>query len=152
MKATTATDVALFKEHGQLTEEQLDNSKIATIPNDKAIPRDQRPLQNQRAVLVSHKETLERFVTYENRGLEIGQAILQTASGKERKEYRVARNIVAKHQNREKKKKENQEKNSQLTPEQKKQQAAVRQANTAAKKAKEKAEYESALAFIQSRM
>jgi len=96
MKNTTEADVQFFRAQGHLTEEQLDVSNIETIPSNNSVPRDQRPLQNQRSVLISHPETLARFVAYENRGLDIGNSILETASGKERKEYREARNLIAK--------------------------------------------------------
>jgi len=106
MKATTEVDVLYFKTHGNITEEQLDRSNISTIPDANSVPRDQRPLQNQRAVLISHPETLSRFVSYENHGLEIGNSILQTASGRERKDYRKARillrNMITKKRKREK--------------------------------------------------
>jgi len=149
MKATTEVDVLYFKTHGNITEEQLDRSNISTIPDANSVPRDQRPLQNQRAVLISHPETLSRFVSYENHGLEIGNSILQTASGRERKDYRKARNIVAKHDNKEKKKRETKEKRDQLTPEQKKQVTAERKEKAAAKKVKAQEEYEQARLALQ---
>lgn len=106
-----------FQQHGFLTEEQLGKSGIATSVEVDPIPRDKKPLKNQRVVLLTHPETLARFIAYENRGLDIGDAIMNTSSGKDRKEFKKAKNLVAKVVNKEKEKKENEEKKKNMAPE-----------------------------------
>jgi hypothetical protein len=99
MKDATDANVEFFLKHGQLTEEQLDSTGIPQFDvNDegKATPRDKRVLNHQRAVLLSHPDTIDRYTEYVNRGLPLGDTIIQLPQGQERKEMAAAAKLVEK--------------------------------------------------------
>jgi hypothetical protein len=59
-------------DHGELTEEQPTHSFIPTIKGEKSTPRHEIPLKTQRAVVVTHKESFQRYLDQMNKGLQIG--------------------------------------------------------------------------------
>lgn len=150
MKEATDMNVEYFLKHGQLTEEQLTATGIPEFEvkkGDNTVPRDKRVLNHQRAVLLSHPETIDRYTEYVNKGLPIGETIVQVKDRSERKELMEAAKIVGK----EKKKKESAEKRkleatrkAQLSKEEKAAESAQKRAKVEAKKAQDTIELEEA--------
>ena len=95
MKATTESDLMFFLINGYLSEEQLDKSNIPVFEDNGKVLRDQKQLSNQRAVLISHPQSRNRYTEYMNQGLPIGDVVLKASSGKEKKELKNAIKIVA---------------------------------------------------------
>lgn len=138
MKSSTDEDVAYFLSHGELTEEQLDKSQIPVAEDERGIPRNERPIQNQRSVLLSHPSSLQRYADYMNRGLPLGDAVLNTISGTERKELSGAIKLVANDEKKRKaqeKRKEESARKASLTKEEMAAEKAEKKAKTEAKKA-----------------
>ena len=97
LKKSIPDDEAYFRQHGELTEEQLDKSNIPTVYEESnTIPRNNRPLANQRAVLITHSETVARQQAYFNSSLDLGSAILALPTAEERKLAKTAAKEVAK--------------------------------------------------------
>jgi DNA polymerase III delta prime subunit len=134
MKLSTDEDVIFFREHGYLSEEKLKQSGVDTLDDENSVPRDARPLQNQRAVLISHPETRSRYIAYKNRGLPIGNLLVAHNTDLDQKTMRKAVKVVASVQNRQRKQQEEAVRKASLTAEQKRQEAAEKKAKTASKK------------------
>jgi len=98
LKKSIPDDEAYFRQHGELTEEQLDKSNIPTVYEESnTIPRNNRPLANQRAALITHPETVARQQAYFNSSLDLGSAILALPTAEEeRKLAKTAAKEVAK--------------------------------------------------------
>ena len=89
-------DEEFFREHGQLTEEQMDLSGIPTIIDESSsVPRHERQLINQRAVLITHKDTILRQQEAINSGMPLGNAIVTLQTPQERREAKTAAKNVA---------------------------------------------------------
>lgn len=147
IKYHTDDDVQYFKQHGHLTEEQLDLGNIPTHEDDVRIPRDQRPLWNQRAALISHPETIARELDRINRGLPIGTALQDCSTPAERKELEKAIQIVKNDDKRIKKNEENRNKRALMTVEEKTAQKALQ----AEKREEKRRKTEEARALIASK-
>ena len=62
---TSANLPEVMRTSGNLPEVRMDEVDIPSIPDEtNSVPRDQRPIQNNRALLVSHRYTVERHVAY----------------------------------------------------------------------------------------
>lgn len=150
MRSATEEDVIFFKEHGHLSEAQMDKSGIPKLENPSSnIPRDERQLNHQRSVLVSHDETLKRQADYVNAGLPLGNAILDSSLPKAGKQQlKKDAKLVAAEEKKEKKKKADQDRRAALTAEEKKEEAAAKK-QTRENNRKEK---EKTLAAAQERL
>jgi hypothetical protein len=71
----TEDDITFFRAHGQLTEERMELSGIPTLDDIGGKPRDQRVLHQQRAVLLTNPETIQRRLTYIHSGLPVQEAV-----------------------------------------------------------------------------
>lgn len=61
MKNSTEKDVQFVRQHGYLSEEEMDKSGLPkVIDESNSTPRDERPSHNQRALVISHQETRNR--------------------------------------------------------------------------------------------
>ena len=61
-------DISIFGNTGQLTEAQMDESEIPTIiDSSNSTPRDQRPLWNQRATLITATDTVSRWKDFQRK-------------------------------------------------------------------------------------
>ncbi len=87
MKTHIIRDIDLFLEQGYLTEQQLEASEIPT--NDDS-NRDQAPIQNQRAVLITHPRVRDRHRERQNNGLDLGDLILDSDTRGQRQQFKEA--------------------------------------------------------------
>jgi hypothetical protein len=60
MKAATSENAEFFLQHGHLTEEQMDKTNIMKVDFGKA--RNEKPISNTRASIVTHHETWKRYL------------------------------------------------------------------------------------------
>lgn len=97
LKSRTTEDVEFFLTHGQLTEAQLEAAGIPKHEDDTGIPRDCRHLNHQRATLLNHSETIQRYQAYYNKGLDLGNVVTNCEQPQEKKELKqAAKNISQK--------------------------------------------------------
>ena len=104
-------DSRFFLENGQLTDEKMDISNIPQTVEMNS-PRDSRPFHQQRAVLLTHESTRERYISRIINGLSIGSLIANTSDQHAKKRLQDAAKFVgsmdkAKERNRKAKEKRN---------------------------------------------
>lgn len=118
MKRSTESDVDYFKQHGYLSEGQMDTSQIPCNDQDRNLPRDQSALQHQRAVCLTHRDTVERREIRVNSGLPLGNLITDSGLPKvEKKKQQKAVQMAANARKREQKKLDEKERIAAVTPE-----------------------------------
>jgi hypothetical protein len=95
----------------------MNKSNIPSCEDDDGPPRDERAIHHQRAVLITHPNTLQRYQEYHNRGLDLGNAVLAVDNSKQKKRLKQAIKRKATKSNTEKKKAEEKERRSKMTKE-----------------------------------
>ncbi len=90
--ARTEIDVQCFLENGYLNENDLTASGVSYDGS-----RDEKPLQNQRAVLLTNPKTLQRYQNKVNCGLPLNNIITSNTDKMARKKLKRAAQIVAAH-------------------------------------------------------
>lgn len=147
MHESVDDNVEYFLTHGELTEAQLDATNIPEFIADKGTPRDQRVLNHQRAVVLSHPDTINRYTEYVNKGLPIGDKIIEVPSGSERKQLTDAAKLIEKDNKKKaaaEKRKQEALRKSNLSKEEKALEMAEKRRKQDEKKAKESASLVSA--------
>ena len=86
-------DIAIMQRTGQLTESQMDEGHIPKIEEVNKIPRDQRPLMNQRATVITATDTVARWQEYHRRRSERTDPVLIA----EQKKLAHAKKLIDKH-------------------------------------------------------
>jgi hypothetical protein len=137
--------IAIFRETGMVPGEDLNQGDIPTN-SDKE--RDHLPIQNQRAVLITHEATRERHINRMNNGISIGTAIVDAVNRQERDEIATAAKIVRREQNRLTNLEEKRNRRALLTSEEKLAEKAANKKRLQDKKDKKKAELDSAAALL----
>jgi hypothetical protein len=132
MRTTTEKDVRFFLANGFLTEEQLAISNIPTIGNKQ---RDAMTLCNQRAVLISHPDTRQRQSAFLNKGLDLGNAILECNTKDAKKRHKAATQMVASAEKAAKKKEDEKRRREGLTAEERMAEKIAKKARSEANKA-----------------
>lgn len=94
MELRTAVDVEQFLQHGELTEMDLNISNIPTIA-DGGKDRNERPLSNQRAVVLSNPATIKRYLEFINKGFDLGDALIQEQEPEQELSMQEAVKLVA---------------------------------------------------------
>lgn len=96
MLSSTPTDVKFVVDHGHLSEEQLDSSNIRAASGGKVqVPRDERPIQNQRAVWITHPSSMHDYQQYLNAGLPLGDVLVSRRLNQdEKKTLREAAKLI----------------------------------------------------------
>jgi hypothetical protein len=141
-------DLVYFREHGHITDEKLLQSHQALIEPTDAKPRDQRPLSNQRAILINHQEIIAEYLTRQNHGEDIGDALLIETDPNKRRDLKAALKIVESKKKSQEKKDRERKRKELMTPQQlADEKDAKRQATEARKKTK--AEKEQAALVVQ---
>lgn len=103
-----------------LKEAQYEESGIPTLDDPDDEPRDERALQNERAVLLSHPKTVERRLQQVNSSLPLGNALMAPELSKqERKELQDAVKAVDRRKRSHEKKEADRKDKESRTPAQK---------------------------------
>jgi hypothetical protein len=149
MSNSTNDDVEYFLAHGHLSEEQLDKSAVPSSDINRSVPRDQGPLNHQRAVLLTHVNTVTRREDYVNSGLPLGNAITDASLPKpDKNQLKKDAKLISSLQKREAKQKEEKERKEKMTEEEKAAEKRTKALASAAKKEKKEAEIQSARARL----
>lgn len=115
----------------------MNKSKIPATDADRATPRDEGSLIHQRAVLLTHQETIQRHLAFLNRGLDIGTVLVDGQTSKEEKrELQTAVDRVARLDKAKKKKEDEIQRKALLTPEELDQEKREKAQQAAARKQK----------------
>lgn len=93
LKLNIDRDVGIFLQNGFLSERDLDASQIPT--NSDSL-RDELPIQNQRAVLVTNVGVRSRHVSRQNSGLDIGNTIVDCPDSATRSQLKKASSMIGK--------------------------------------------------------
>lgn len=150
MSEHLAHDVPLFRAQGRLTEAQYEESGIPTLddPDDK--PRDERALQNERAVLLSHPKTVERRLQQVNSSLPLGNALMAPELSKqERKELQDAAKAVDRRKRSDEKKEADHKERENRTPAQKQADAVARKERTEQNRLNAAAKFQQQVALLE---
>lgn len=145
---STNAHVEYFLDHGQLTDEQLDASDIPQSPTKKSVPRDERAIYNQRAVIVTHFSTVDRYQTHVNAGLNLGTTITACRDPVEKKNLKNAAKLVAASQKKEDKKKKEADRLANLSKEEIAAERAHKREIAAGKRIVKEADLQSAKALL----
>ena len=90
IKEASSTLIQTFQTNGCITEADMDACMVPAVAENNSIPRDQRALSNQRAVLLTHTETLARYHEYKTRMEQRRNSASQRAANQRTPEERAA--------------------------------------------------------------
>jgi hypothetical protein len=143
--------VKIFQQHGHITDEVLANAHpIFRTDYEDTMPRDQRPIQNQRAIIINHREVVERFIEYRNGGEHIGDALINQADPNKRRKLQNAIKVVQRRRSQEEAKKRKALEAARLSDEEKRVAKEEREKKAREKKRKTEETYQQSLAMVQS--
>jgi len=150
MEMASIKDVEYFKQHGFITDEILEQSHPALVSDHSNKPRDQRPLQNQRATVVNHLEVINRYLQVKNRGEPIGEALLEKGNQNKNLDLQKALKIVEGKRLQDAKKDNEKKRMAELSQEEKDREKEAKRKKTAENKKKKEEKYEQSLKLVQS--
>jgi hypothetical protein len=144
------SDLLYFQQHGYITDERLAKSHVALIESTASKPRDQRPLSNQRAIILNHAEDVSEYLSRQIRGEDVGEALLNENDPANRKELKAALKLAETKKKQEEKKELEKKRKQTMTPEElAAEKAAKKQATETRKKARADKE-QAAFAIVES--
>lgn len=133
------TDVKYFLEQGYLTEEQYEASGVPTLDDPTSMPRDQRAITYQRAVLLTHPSIELKRNLKLSEDLEIIQILnSDKLTKKEKVAVKSSVKVLENHKKSFEKKEEKKQKNSGKSKEEKDAEKAIKAEKTIQSKNKEK--------------
>jgi hypothetical protein len=106
MEARLEGDLILFRQQGYLTEEQYEDSGIDTLDVPDGKPRDERAIQNQRALLINHPATVKRRRDVITDDPQLQQILMSGKLERKRKQELIGAMKILKAEETKKRKKE----------------------------------------------
>lgn len=108
--------IAAFRENGMVPGEELE---LSEIPTNTEKERDNLPIHNQRAALITHENIRERHIERINSGMPLGNSIVDCQNRQDRMELQRAAKLIQSMDARAKKTNDERIRKAQMTPEEK---------------------------------